>query len=68
MLLQLPADLQLQLQLTHIMTRVQKTFTQFSSGKLTIQQEQVLDSVLSMVTSQFDVLEFTTSSSRCHQS
>jgi hypothetical protein len=65
-LLQLPTDLQLQLQLSNIMAGAQKIFVQFNSQKLTIQEEQSLDSVLKMVTSQLDGLEFTTSSSKCH--
>ncbi|KAF2103516.1 hypothetical protein NA57DRAFT_72491 [Rhizodiscina lignyota] len=59
---QLPAELQLQLQLATIMSRAQRTFVQFGLPKLSSQQERTLDSVLQMVTTQLDTVESRASS------
>lgn len=54
---QLPATLQLQLQLATILARAHKTFVELGLLTMTLQQERALDSVLRMLSSQIDSIE-----------
>ncbi|KAF2665982.1 hypothetical protein BT63DRAFT_45829 [Microthyrium microscopicum] len=60
---QLPATIQLQLQLSTLVVRAQKTFLEFVASPLDPQQERTLDTVLQMLNSQLDTLQTSSSSS-----
>ena len=54
---QLPAALQIQLQLATILVRAHKSFVELSWLTMTLQQERALDSTLKKLNSQIDSIE-----------